>query len=109
MTRVVLSEAARRDRRDITAYTVTHFTHFGIAQARRLRDRFEATLAVLAAAPLSGHANAKLDPPGRAFRYFVVMKRFIIVYKPTEDGIQVARLLHGARNIAEELERDAGR
>jgi hypothetical protein len=36
------------------------------------------------------------------------MKSFIIVYEPTDDGIRVARLLHGARNLAIELDRDSG-
>lgn len=105
MSRVVLSEAARFDRREITAYTVERF---GLAQARRLRDRFEATLNSLAESPLIGRTNEELDPPGRSFRYFVVMKSFIIVYEPTDEGIRVARLLHGARNLAAELDRDAG-
>lgn len=103
MSRIVLSEAARRDRQEITSYTVERFS---VQQARRLRDRFQTTLSVLAESPLIGHTNEELDPPGRAFRYHVVMKRFIIVYAPMADGIQVVRILHGARNIAAELEQD---
>jgi len=105
MTRIVLSEAARMDRKVITGYTVERF---GMTQARRLRDRFQAALNNLATSPLAGRKNTKLDPPGHAFRYAVVLQSFIIVYKPTEDGIRVARLLHGARHIAAELDRDAG-
>ena len=105
MSRVVLSEAARVDRREITAYTVERF---GLGQARRLRDRFQATLNSLAESPLLGRTNEELDPLGRSFRYVVVMRSFIIAYEPTDDGIRVARILHGARNLAEELDRDAG-
>ncbi len=105
MSRVVLSEAARYDRREITAYTVERL---GVRQARRLRDRFEAALNALAESPFIGRTNEELDPPGHSFRYSVVMKSFIIVYEPTEDGSRVARLLHGARNLATELEGDAG-
>ena len=61
MSRVVLSEAARIDRREITAYTVERF---GIGMARRLRDRFQAALNSLAESPLSGRTNEELDPPG---------------------------------------------
>ena len=104
MTRVVLSQAARNDRRKITQYTVLHF---GVQQARRLRDRFESTLSLLAESPLAGHKNEELDPPGHSFRYFPVMKRFIIVYQPSQDGIRVVRLLHGAQNLAAELTRQA--
>ena len=105
MNQIVFSEAARRDRQEITAYTVEHF---GLRQARRLRERFEAVLRALAESPLIGHANPELDPPGHSFRYSVVMKRFIIVYEPTDTGIRVARLINGARNLAAELEHDAG-
>ena len=38
MNQIVFSEAARRDRQEITAYTVEHF---GVHQARRLRDAEE--------------------------------------------------------------------
>ncbi len=105
MSRVVLSDAARLDRREITAYTVERF---GIQRARRPRDRFQAVLSILAESPLIGRTNEELDPPGRTFRYSVVIKSFIIVYEPTDDGMRVARLLHGARNLAAELDRDGG-
>ncbi len=105
MSKVVFSKAARADRRAITAYTVKRF---GIEQARRLRERFEATIDSLTAAPLTGHRREDLDPPGRSFRYLSVLKTFIIVYEPADDGIRVVRLLHGARNLAAELARDAG-
>lgn len=105
MSQVVFSEAARNDRREITAYTVERF---GIQQARRLREQFQATLSRLAESPLLGRANKELDPKGHSFRYFVVMKSFLIVYEPTDEGIRIARLLQGARNLAAELDRDAG-
>jgi plasmid stabilization system protein ParE len=106
MSRIVLSEAARLDRRVITQYTVERF---GVLQARRLRDSFEAALHALADTPLMGHTNAELDPPGHSFRYHVFISRFIIVYEPSEEGIRVARLLHGARSPAAELARDPGK
>ena len=105
MSRVVLSTAARLDRREITAYTMRRF---GIRSARQVRDRFRTALNALASSPFLGRTNTDLDPPARTFRYFVVMERFIIVYEPTDDGIRVAHLLHGARNLAAELDRDAG-
>ncbi|MDA1062019.1 MAG: type II toxin-antitoxin system RelE/ParE family toxin, partial [Chloroflexi bacterium] len=63
MSRVVLSDAARFDRREITAYTVERF---GLGQARRLRQQFEATLDNLAQSPLIGRTDEELDPPGRS-------------------------------------------
>lgn len=105
MKRVVLSKAARIDRREITAHTVRRF---GLQEARRLRHKFEKKLKLLLDAPLSGHENTELDPPGYTFRYATVSRVFIIVYQPVEDGIRVARLLHSARDIAAELDRNAG-
>ena len=105
MNRVVFSEAARADRRAITDYTVERF---GVGQARRLRANFARAVQTLAATPRIGSLREALDPPGRRFRYFVVMKRFVIVYEPTATGIRIARILHGMRNLAAELDRDAG-
>ena len=105
MSKVVFSKAARSDRREITAYTVRRF---GVEQARRLRQTFQAKIASLARAPMTGHRSEEINPPGRSFRYAAVMKSFIIVYEPADDGIRVVRLLHGARNLAAELARDAG-
>jgi plasmid stabilization system protein ParE len=105
MSKVVFSKAARADRRAITAYTVKHL---GIEQARRLRKTFKTKIDLLANSPLTGHKRAELDPPSRSFRYLTVMKSFIIVYLPCDDGIRVARLLHGARDLARELALEAG-
>lgn len=106
MSKVVFSKAARADRRGITTYTVRRF---GIEQARRLRELFEATLHSLAAAPLTGHRSEELDPPGRSFRCLSVLKTFIIVYESADDEIRVVRILHGARNLAAELTSDVGK
>jgi len=73
-----------------------------------LRDRLQSTLLMLAQNPELGVAHPELDPPGHSFRYCPVVKRFIVVYEPTADGIRIVRLLHGARHLAEELSRDAG-
>jgi plasmid stabilization system protein ParE len=105
VTRVVLSAAAAEDRRAITAYTVERF---GLEQARLLRDRLRAAFEALAETPHIGRLREELDPPGRSFRYFVVMRILIIAYQPTDEGIRVARILHGARRLAAELERDPG-
>jgi len=105
VTRILLSTAARIDRREITEHTVERFE---IVQARRLRNAFEAALHSLAESPKLGRENEELDPPNRSFRYYPVMKRFLIVYEPTDDGIRVARLLHGARNLVAELDREHG-
>ncbi|MHC4955800.1 MAG: type II toxin-antitoxin system RelE/ParE family toxin [Planctomycetota bacterium] len=105
MSRITFSKTARTDRRAITEYTVERF---GSLQARRLRDRFEATLYVPADSPWIGRTAPHLDPPGHTFRYATILGTFIIVYEPVDDGIRVARLVHGAGEVAAELRRDAG-
>jgi toxin ParE1/3/4 len=105
MSQVLFSQAAVQDRRTITAYTVERF---GVGQARRLRAHFEATLERLVLFPKSGQLRPELDPEGRTFRYVVVSKSFILVYETHGDGIRVARILHGARQLTRELERDQG-
>lgn len=87
-SRIVFSEAAREDRRDITGYTVERF---GIGQARRLRDRFQQVLTTLADNPQMGLSRTELDPRGYSFRYFVVMNTFLVVYRPISDGIALPK------------------
>ena len=69
---------------------------FGVGQARRLQDHFQATLERLLLFPNSGQSRPALDPDGRTFRYVVVSKSFIPVYEPQRDGVRMARFLHGA-------------
>ena len=103
--RLLFSEAAARDRQSITQYTAERF---GVTQVRRLRDAFEGVFASLLDAPHLGRRRPGLDPAGHEFRYFVVLRRFIVVFEPTQDGLRVARILHGAKDIAAELDRDSG-
>jgi plasmid stabilization system protein ParE len=42
------------------------------------------------------------------FRSRVVLGSFVIIDEPSETGIRVARILHGARHLRAELERDSG-
>lgn len=105
MSRVDFSAAARVDRREITAWTVERF---GIEQARRFRNRLESALNGLAATPHLGRANEELDPRDHSFRTFVVLRSFIVVYEPTDDGIRVVRVVRGARSLADERDRDSG-
>lgn len=82
---------------------------FGPSQARRVRDALEQTLRRLLESPGLGRTNPELDPPGHTFRYYVLLRTFVIVYEPVPDGIRVARLLPGARDVAAELGGDFGR
>jgi len=100
-----LSNAAVQDIQEIRAYTREHF---GPEQAARFRKRLQKSLQALARTPLSAPLRSRYDPEGRTFRYFPFLGTFIIVYRPVANGIHVARLLHGARDLARELEREDG-
>ncbi len=105
MSRFWLSRASVADLREIRRYT---HEQFGLGQAIKVRDRFRDTFRELSRLPYSAPRREEYDPPGKAFRYGVVLARFVIVYEPTKGGIRVARVLHGARDLASVLASDAG-
>ena len=105
MTRVVLSVAAKHDLEEIDNYTIAHF---GLRQAARTREAFGRAFDILANMPLTGHLWPEVSPPGRPFRFHTVLRRFEVVYEPSDDGIRVARVLHGRRDLGTTLETDSG-
>lgn len=105
MKRFQLSQAAAEDIREIRRYTREQF---GLEQAIKIRRRFHEILETLTHSPLSAPLRDEYDPPGKTFRYCPAVGSFVIVYEPVVDGIRVARVLHGARNLARELAREAG-
>jgi toxin ParE1/3/4 len=66
-----------------------------IEAADRLVDRFTKTYEILAAQP---HSGTKLDRYRPGLRCFSVGD-YAIFFTPTDDGIEVYRVLHGARNF----------
>ena len=104
MKRIELSRSAEADLIEIDNYTIEHF---GLHQAEEALEAFRAKLLLLAEYPESGQLREDLCPPGRPFRFQLVLS-FVIVYEATKAGIRIARILHGARHLSVELERDAG-
>ena len=106
MTRIVFSPAARSDLDRIDDYTIETF---GFDQADKTLATFQKVLETLAAHPFSARERPELDPPGRRFRYRVVLGYLIIVYEPLEDRIRVARILDGRRgDLQAILEQEPG-
>jgi toxin ParE1/3/4 len=66
--------------------------------ADRLVDRFDATLQLLASAPHLGRSVEELAPSLRSFP----IGNYLIFYRPIESGIELIRVLHGAREITPE-------
>jgi toxin ParE1/3/4 len=67
--------------------------------ADRLLDRLYESFLLLAGQPLLGRARPEL---GMNLRSFPV-GNYVIFYRPIADGIEVARVLHGARDIDAEF------
>ena len=65
------------------------------AAADRLLDHIDKTCNRLAANPNLGPARDDLE---RGLRYFVVRK-YLILYRRTENGAEIVRIVHGARNL----------
>ena len=66
-----------------------------IAAADRLLESFRTKLALIAEAPGLGRPR---DEFARSLRSFPV-GNYLLFYRPMADGIELVRVLHGARNL----------
>ncbi len=58
-------------------------------------DHLDEQFRVLATQPSMGRARDELAPDVRSFPF----GRYVIFYMPLDDGIDVVRVLHGARDV----------
>jgi len=58
-------------------------------------DQLDEQFRVLATQPMVGRSRGELAPGARSFPF----GRYIIVYVPLDEGIDVVRVLHGSRDI----------
>ena len=63
--------------------------------ADRLIDAIESRFRLLASNPLMGEARPELAPGLRSFS----VGNYVIFFRPRDNGIDVARVLHGAQDI----------
>jgi toxin ParE1/3/4 len=80
------------------------------AAARRFREQAEATFERLRDMPGIG-ARYELEHPALADLRFLPIcrfRKFSVFYRPTTDGIEVMRVLHGARDIHKILAEEFG-
>ena len=100
MSRILRREAARRD----LVAIVAHFLDAGSpASARRFREQAEAALSRLANRPGLGTRFETLPPAFGEIRYLPLpsrFKKYLVFYRPLPEGIEVVRVLHGARDVA---------
>ncbi len=78
--------------------------------AERFFTQAEATFKRLAAMPGMGTHYSHDHPALAGVRFFPISRftRYIVFYRPTEDGIEIVRVLHGARDIAGILAEEFG-
>jgi toxin ParE1/3/4 len=91
MSRVFYRARAAADLREIRVYIAAD----NPAAADRLLDKLEKACATLAAFPASGQARPDL---GKDLRYRPV-ENYVILYCIAEDGVDIVRIMHGARNF----------
>lgn len=91
MSRYQVSEKAKDDLAEIWAYVAERKP----SAARPVIDRILRTYRLLAEFPLIGQRAEHL---GSGLRTFPVGK-YLVIYIPLRDGVQIVRVIHGARDI----------
>jgi toxin ParE1/3/4 len=91
MSRHVISPRAADDLEEIQDHIAAHNPR----AAARLIDAIERRCRLLAQQPMIGRDRSDLLPGMRS----VVVDRYLIFYRAISNGIEVVRVLHGARNI----------
>ena len=91
MTRILRREAAKSDLKEIWKYIALDSTERANGFLRTLNDKMEAK----AKNPLMGRERDEVMPGLRSFPF----GRYVIFYQPLQDGIDVVRVLHGARDL----------
>lgn len=91
MLRVTRRPLAQTDILDIWDFIADD----SVAAADRWVDDLDAQFRMLATQPMMGRARDELAPRVRS----VPFGRYVVFYVPLDDGIDVVRVLHGARDI----------
>jgi len=90
------------------------FRHYARGAGIQVADRFfaqaEATFARLATMPGTGTRYEPDEPLHADLRYCPVsrFRKYLVFYRPVPGGIEVLRVLHGARDIAGILAEEFG-
>jgi toxin ParE1/3/4 len=76
-----------------------HIAAVNPAAADRVFARLQARTAILETFPEAGRLRPEIAPDARA----VVEAPYLILYRLVDDGVQIVRVLHGARRITERM------
>jgi len=91
MSRYRLDSGAQTDLDEIYDYVAQE----SLSAADRLIDSIQERFVLLAAHPLMGQARPELAPNVRSF----AVGNYVVFYRPRKDGIEVARVIHSARDV----------
>lgn len=97
MRRAELSDSARYDLWEIYAY---YATEVDVETADRIRDEILSKIRLLVEHNFLGEPRSDVQAGLRKIPH----KRFIIFYFPRDFGVEIARVLHAARDINSILE-----
>ena len=95
MARLRFTESAERDLVDIGNFIARDSP----ANSTQFITRLEEHCQLLVAHPLLGRARDELAPALRSLAY----GRYVIFYRAVADGVEIVRVLHGARDIRRAL------
>jgi toxin ParE1/3/4 len=91
LTHAVFSELAEGDLADIWVTIALDSIEIADRFIEELRDK----AALLAEQPLMGLARPDFGEDVRSFPH----REYLVIYRPTEFGVGVARIVHGARDL----------
>lgn len=97
MGRPVVHDKAREDVEAIAAYIARD----NLAAALRFVDAAEVAFDFLAATPGAG---PRVEPPIEGLgglRYWPItpFRKYLVIYQPAGDGVEIFRVLHGQRDV----------
>ncbi len=73
----------------------TYIAQDSMTRSDKLLDEIDEKSQTLAQSPFIGKARDELGPRIRSFP----IGNYVLFYQPLEDGIEIIRVLHGARDI----------
>ena len=93
MSRVLFTARAHEDLLDIWLYVAKRNSE---AVADRVNDSIEQACRLLNEHPQLGRARPEIQPEARS----IVIERWLALYRITEGGVQIVRILDGARDLS---------
>lgn len=73
---------------------------FGYDQAVAAATEFQRVFQMLSENPELGEVRQDISTPGKSFRLWTVLGRFVIVYEDADDLLSIVRIVDGARDLS---------